>query len=445
MKVFWSWQSDTPGNIGRHFIKGCISEALQKIRNDIGVEEPAGGASREGLHLDQDRQGVAGSPELFRTILEKIEQSFVVIADVTSVGTVTSVDGKNKGKSAKKLINHNVGIEIGYALKAHGDSGLLMVMNEHFGTREDLPFDLRAKAGPIIFNLPPNATGDEIKTQSKILTTRLVEAIGLCLKNAVIAEIKAKPKAAFPRAAHAKTSLAPAQFYQSGEVIANFGRPGEQEYRIDQNPLFYLRFHPEYDGQKVGNTKLKEIFMGRKVVPLSLAGRGEPARNNYGYVVIDPLTGKAAKALTQGFDTGELWGVNSKLTNLYRPQGMYFGDVPTEFNVITPVTVEHVYVDTLTNYFRVSQQAMNLVGPFHVEIGAVGLKKTRISLQMEEFSEECFDNKFEFHGVINSEEEIMPLLGEAFKELFDKYALDRDKVYTDKIIAAHNLPPKSKK
>jgi hypothetical protein len=51
---------------------------------------------------------------------------------------------------SEKIINPNVAIELGYTLHALGDRALLMVMNEHFGSRADLPFELQSKAGPII-------------------------------------------------------------------------------------------------------------------------------------------------------------------------------------------------------------------------------------------------------------------------------------------------------
>jgi hypothetical protein len=100
---------------------------------------------------------VAGSPDLARVILEKIEQSAVFVADVTPVGIVHEMPDDPSSPVVKKPINPNVAIELGYALHALTDRALLMVMNEHYGGRADLPFDLQSKAGPIIFDLPPDA------------------------------------------------------------------------------------------------------------------------------------------------------------------------------------------------------------------------------------------------------------------------------------------------
>ncbi len=82
----------------------------------------------EALHLDQDIQGVTGSPDLARTIFNKVEAAEVVVADVTIVGATGA---------QKKLINSNVAIELGYALHARTDQNVLLVLNQHYGMHED--------------------------------------------------------------------------------------------------------------------------------------------------------------------------------------------------------------------------------------------------------------------------------------------------------------------
>ena len=40
MKVFWSWQSDTPGKTGRHFVRDALAEAVARLRQPAdSVEE----------------------------------------------------------------------------------------------------------------------------------------------------------------------------------------------------------------------------------------------------------------------------------------------------------------------------------------------------------------------------------------------------------------------
>src|SRR5437016_3034378 len=106
MKIFWSWQSDTPGKIGRFLIRDALKEAIEQLKQAPDIQEPI----RDALHLDHDVKDVAGSPDLVRTILEKIEGSEVVIADVTLVGKVSAFDEFGESLSGKKLINSNVAI-----------------------------------------------------------------------------------------------------------------------------------------------------------------------------------------------------------------------------------------------------------------------------------------------------------------------------------------------
>ncbi len=170
MKIFWSWQSNTPGSIGRHFVRDALDQAIQQIKEIPTIEE----AVRESIHLDHDRKGVAGSPDLAATIYKKISGSAVFVADVTPVG---------KSENERPLLNSNVAIELGYALACLGDSKLLMVLNEYFGQREDLPFDLRHKAGPITFNLAAGADLRDRKETLLKLSSTFRRAITECLQS----------------------------------------------------------------------------------------------------------------------------------------------------------------------------------------------------------------------------------------------------------------------
>jgi len=151
MKIFWSWQSDTPGQIGRYLVRDALKDAIGKLKQADEIED----ATREALHLDQDLQGTTGSPDLVRTILKKIENSEVVVADVTIVGKTDEGDC---------LINSNVAIELGYALHACTDERVVLTFNKHYGKYEDLPFDLRHKGGAVVFDLAPDT--DRRKTMS---------------------------------------------------------------------------------------------------------------------------------------------------------------------------------------------------------------------------------------------------------------------------------------
>jgi hypothetical protein len=157
MKIFWSWQSDTPGHTGRYFVRDALLDAIKTLKQPEEVEEPTKAQNRENMHLDHDRQNVTGSPALADTIRRKIRASAVFIGDVTPVSKIP--EPKDSGNSREKRnMNPNVAIELGYAQHALGDERVLMVLNNHYGGREFLPFDLRHHAGPIIYNVKPDAT-----------------------------------------------------------------------------------------------------------------------------------------------------------------------------------------------------------------------------------------------------------------------------------------------
>jgi hypothetical protein len=177
MKVFWSWQADTPGNIGRFFVRDTLAEAIKALKADEEVIEPSEREARDAMHLDSDRQGVSGSPDLAATIFEKIEQAAVFVADVTLVGETLA---------SKKLINSNVAIEYGHAHRALTDRSILMILNAHYGDREALPFDLRHS--PIQYSLAPDSTKSQIAAEMAKLKPVLVAALRPYLKQQMPAQ-----------------------------------------------------------------------------------------------------------------------------------------------------------------------------------------------------------------------------------------------------------------
>jgi len=175
MKVFWSWQSDTRGKIGRHFVRDVLEKAVAALREPKEIEEPSEREAREAIHLDHDGKGIGGSPDLAPTIFQKITQASVFVADVTIVGESTAP--RRPDEPPKKLINSNVAIEYGYALHALTDAHILMVQNVYYGSRDELPFDLKDKAGLIQFRLGSDASKAEIKREGDLLYKKLIEAL----------------------------------------------------------------------------------------------------------------------------------------------------------------------------------------------------------------------------------------------------------------------------
>lgn len=312
MKVFWSWQSDSPGKIGRHFVRDVLEAAIKELKEMPEIEEAEEREARSELHLDQDRKGIPGSPDLARIILEKIEQSTVFVADVTPIGAVQT---SPTGERAKKLINGNVAIELGYALHALSDRAILMVLNEHYGGRPDLPFDLQSKAGPIIYNLPPEAAKNEILKAAQGLKKQLKEALGLCIASHVEHIRQQTP---FPRA-------------EAGEASARFRAPDEplgiqwtclgigsgQPVFLAQGPALWLRLMPISNPGRTWSSNMlcQKAMHPFKLWPFTqgLSLHGIRAGDGFGQYMLLPTKENLTHSVAFAFETGEVWSVDTAL------------------------------------------------------------------------------------------------------------------------------------
>jgi hypothetical protein len=137
--IFYSWQSDTRAAANRTLIQDALEAAAKDLRADDSIAvEPV---------VDRDTLAVPGAPNIAATILEKIDSSTAVVADVTIV---------NPDSKGRPCPNPNVLIELGHALKSLGERRLILVQNVALGGPELLPFDLRQKR-VLTYNMPPDA------------------------------------------------------------------------------------------------------------------------------------------------------------------------------------------------------------------------------------------------------------------------------------------------
>lgn len=349
MKIFWSWQSDTPGNIGHYFVRDALREAIAALKMEEDIIEPVEREAREALHLDSDRQGVPGSPDLAATIFEKIEQAAVFVADVTSVGATPA---------GKKLINSNVAIEYGHAHHALGDQAILMVQNTYYGDRGALPFDLQHKAGPIQFNLAPDATKEAIAAEREKLKTVLVAALKPYLKQ------NAAPRPLHDEIPHTFTKAA---FAAAHETIASNGAPGSDliDYNFAETRALYLRLIPKYArAEQLRGTHLSKLAGTRKIDQLArqvFTGLG--ARNRFGAIVYEPHgTATSPRSFSQAFPNGELWSVTTEMFQRYQNE-----------IVIPTVNVQNIFGRVLANFVALSSDEFGNGFPVTVVMGGVGL------------------------------------------------------------------------
>jgi hypothetical protein len=169
--VFYAWQSDTDERVNRYLIRDALRLALNSLHRDTAVTESP------RLRLDHDTKDVPGTPDIFTTILSKIESCAIFVADVTPVAAV------NKEK-AKPVANPNVMIELGYALARVSDKRILLVMNDAMGRPDDLPFDLARRRWPVTYTADSTTN---LKAAAKTLGDSLRLPLQLIVESGSIA------------------------------------------------------------------------------------------------------------------------------------------------------------------------------------------------------------------------------------------------------------------
>lgn len=152
--LFYSWQSDLPYDLGRNFIFEALKAAAKAILETRQII----------VVIDQDTQGVSGTPPVSETILAKINTCDAFLADFSLV-TATP-----KGKASP---NPNVLIEYGYALKTLGAPHLILAMNTAFGGPDALPFDLRHLRHPLKYEAGEGLSAGERRSRPASPTSSL--------------------------------------------------------------------------------------------------------------------------------------------------------------------------------------------------------------------------------------------------------------------------------
>lgn len=361
MKIFWSWQSDTPKEIGRFFVRDALREAIEALKTDEHVLEPLEREAAAKLELDSDRQGVPGSPDLAATIFEKIEAANVFVADVTLVGE--TLEGK-------KLINSNVAIEYGHAHKALSFRRVLMVQNHHYGDGDALPFDLRQKSWPLHYTLTPGATKAEIAAERAKFKTKLVAALRPYL---AMRAASAPPHVEIP------TEFTRAAFAERHEILAQNHAPAPDalDYRFDGTRALYLRIIPRNArGSLVKLTRLYDDVLNRRIdLLLRNLYMGVGDRNAYGAITYEPHgSATEPRAFTQVFPNGEFWAVTTEMFVTHQ------GD-----ELIPMTNVRNIFGRVLENFVQISQGYGN-GWPVIAVMGGVGLRGVRLGIGRHQIS-----------------------------------------------------------
>lgn len=170
LSIFFSWQSDTPGDCNRKFIRQALDVAVASCAAESTVEDSP--------RVESGMEGIAGTPEVAAVMFGRIKDSALFLGDMTLVGTIT----KAGADETKRVPNPNVLLEMGYAAGTMGWGRIICVMNEYFGKRTELPFDARNRRFPIAYSLAPGDKSQGERVQ-KDLTRWIKFAIETVLRN----------------------------------------------------------------------------------------------------------------------------------------------------------------------------------------------------------------------------------------------------------------------
>jgi hypothetical protein len=369
MKVFWSWQADLDPRLHQYLVRDALRDALRDACDHIAQADEVEEADRP--QVDHDTAGVVGTPDIVASILTKVEEAAVFVADVTPVGRTVPTENR-PGRApedlppVKFLQNPNVMSELGYADRAIGQGRIILVANSaRYPGPEALPFDWRHRRGPVLYHLPDGAIGSQRQAVRIELAGRLAEYI-----RPILTQV-ASGTPCHPSMLAREASATDPGVWSGADNGVVFNESMIHDERktaiLPPGPRIYVRLAPERWAQP-SRQELDER-MGRHDVRLAIRG-------SYGSSGVDADGAFAASGIrtlddgrylaggiTQWFaDNGEIWGVDTTSFGGDEDAGRYFASqLPFPY---------------LALFFRSALAAIRSYsqdGAIEVELGATGL------------------------------------------------------------------------
>lgn len=408
--IFFSWQADNPNRVGRSFLRSILEEVCAEISSETAIDE--------AIRVDSDTQGVAGQPPIAETILKKIDESAVFVADMTFTGART--DGR-------PTPNPNVLIEYGWALKSLGHNRVICVMNTAYGnpSHESLPFDLAHLRWPIGFHLGEDAP-PEVKASEKKKVLRV-------LREAIQASLRTVPSPPLESPVEFKEALTkdlPGRFRGKGEAIGFeeerlTGRTSE--VFLSEGPAMWLRLMPAIDPGKHWTTReLKEKSSSYLLPLLHPAGGYSYLRAFDGFAMYwVGAKGMSAShpdallisSLAFAFRSGEIWSIDTDLLT-YTPDKLFVSEIETAF-------MEGIY-----NY-SLFLQDLGVAPPYRWKAGIVGARGRRLvypakpGYQWLGPGPLCATDLIEAEGILVERENATTALLPFFERVFEECGIER--------------------
>ena len=443
MKLFWSWQADTPATTGRNFVRDALIAAIDYLGEQPDLLEPTERDYHAAPPAGSDRGLDHAGP--LTTILDKIDAAKVVVADVSTAGffPVDPRAPRPPGRP-RKLINSDVAVEIGYATGALPPGALLLVLNTHYGDEKGLPLNLRHLPSPVLYSLTPTPTRDEREAAFDLLKVQFIDALKPFVATPVRSfGMRGEPEE-FEPVSHRSS---PATFFARDETLAVAGETGDQLFNFPSVRVAYLRFYPQFAGAWVGPARLADVFRNRLASPMGTDAPASLSENLHGWIAYDHDGTGLITALTQGFSSGELWGATAQIFTRQSIRRLVTDQRRTQI-VIPAIALERLYLQTLRSYVKIAA-ALGCAPPYTVVVGLVGLKESYLLVPGGLFnkgevagpiSHEAFAEKHTLESIDDTA--LKKLLRRAFIPFYQLFDKAREDLLTDELITTHDLPPR---
>lgn len=402
MKVFYSWQLDSPRRTNRDLIREAAERAISALNEEIALDD----AERqvEQITLDQDTQGILGSPPIANVIFDKIKSCDVFLADVSLVA---------HGTNGRKHINSNVAIELGYTLGSRGFGPVLKVMNTAFGKPPELPFDLRERRFPVQYELPESADKVQVEKAKVELSRKLKSILG---------EYHRQIPSPHESVAHSEVPYTDqrGKFWNQDEILVPANGPRQAEpLRISKRALFYFRCIPKTALPEL-SSKDTENFAAN-VPPLSSVTGYSRSRNNWGTIVFDRgHSGDSVTGATQIFRNREVWAFDPYYASVRREDS----DLPFQFVPTGAVKREY---PRIIRQIRDILPKMGYSEEYVIEFGLSNASGIHLAINrsyFEPYPGPLYQDEVFVRKVVSESTSTAEIFNELMRKLFDEAGRD---------------------
>ena len=412
--VFYSWQSDLASILNRGLIRKALDDAILKINRELDIDE--------AIRVDQDTQGVSGSPPISETILKKIDECAVFIPDVSFV---------SGADETRQSPNPNVMIEYGYAVKSRGDERIIPVFNTAFGDWRELPFDMRHKRRPILYSASSELSAEDRRNVRSGLARNLEIALRSAQSNGLFDAHDEEIPMHQPVPAQDELG---GSFLSEGEALGIALRlglsQGDENLVLRDGPSLYMRLW-QRSSKEVEFTNAEAISMvgdsGLRPMCSSDSGGWSHGRNRYGAFSFYTFEASRSEVIgmSQLFKSGEMWGIDRYYMNIHERSKSSSQDryIPTS-------AVEADLACTLENYLRTARDHTKLIPPLELRVGATQIIDHRLAVDPTLYAHarigKFFEQSFEIACSIESyDQPAEEILKKFFELMFDQAGVTR--------------------